>query len=31
MAGFDNIMGGEFLGVAVVCFVLFFVNGVRLK
>lgn len=31
MASFANIMGGEILGFAVVCFMLFFVNGVRLK
>lgn len=31
MASFANVKGGEILGFAVVCFVLFFENGVRLK
>lgn len=30
-ATFANVMGGEILGFAVVCFILFFENGVRLK
>lgn len=30
-ASFANVMGGEILGFAVVCSILFFENGVRLK